>query len=257
MDMTITKGQRDLLIGLAGILIAVVVNFLVASPYNEKTASIESKNKELKPIAEEYQAIHANVDEYEEKISEMKQEGQEILSHYPSGIEREDQLMLWANIGGSYPDALALGDIELEEWDAVAIQGIEEGEIPAAQITYDEDGNPKISDDLAKSASADYKLFAGVSAMEFASTYDGLKYMLTYIQSQNDRNSIDALEIEYDEETGFLKGAVGVRQYYVLGTDKEYMPTFIPSVLTGVDDIFHSGNGNLSDEKEENPERDE
>lgn len=250
MDMTITKGQRDLLIGLAGVLIAILVWFLVATPYKEKTEVLASENETLKVTAEEYQQVHAAREQYEEEIITCKSEGEEILSHYPSGIEREDQLMFWANTGSIAPDILGIGDIELGEWDTVAIAGADEEEVAAA-ITYDEEGNPQLSDEAANSVNSDYQLYAGISAMEFACTYDGLKYMFGYIQSQNDRNSIDALEIDYDEETGFLKGAIGVKQYYVQGTDKEYVPAFVPSVLTGVEDIFHSGNGKLTDVREE------
>lgn len=250
MDMTITKQQRDLLIGLAGVLIAVLVWFLVATPYKEKCDALKVENESLKPTAEEYEAVHANRGEYEQGIIDLKAEGADILSHYPSGIEREDQLMLWANIDAAYPDELAFGDIELGDWDNIAITGVEVGAIDESQVTYDEEGNAVVSDDVANEVTADYKLYAGISSMEFASTYNGLKNMFRYIQTQNDRNSIDAFEIEYDEETGFLKGAVGVKQYYVQGTDKEYMPSFIPSVISGVEDIFHSGNGVLGEENE-------
>lgn len=251
MDMSISKQQRDLLIGLAGVLLLVVIWFLVVTPFKDKKASLVSENETLKPKAEEYQAIDANLSEYENGILNFDSEGAEILSHYPAGIEREDQLMFWTNLGNSYPNTLGIGSIELGEWDSVAISGVEEGAVSSEDIEYDEDGNPVVSDSVANEVQAEYKLFAGVATMDFASTYGGLKDMIAYIQSQNDRNSLDVIQVEYDDETGFLKGGIGVRQYFVEGTDKEYTPSFIPSVYSGVDDIFNTSTGNLDTPRED------
>lgn len=245
MDMTITKQQRDLLIGLGGVLLAIVIWFLVATPYKEKADALKADNAALRPKVEEYQAVHARVEEYQNELTVLQNEEAQILSHFPSDIQREDQIMLWSNIDKQYPLDLAFGDLELGDWDTVAIAGVEEGSVNGGEITYDEEGNPQVSDAVANAATADYKLYAGIMTMEFASTYEGLKDMFRYIQSQNDKNSIDAFEVEYDVETGLLHGGVGVKQYFIVGTDKEYVPSFIPSVPTGVSDIFHTGDATV------------
>ena len=83
-------------------------------------------------------------------------------------------------------------------------------------------------------------------AMNFACTYNGLKYMINYITSQTNKNSIIGFEIYYDEETGYLTGAVGVELYYIEGLEKEYVPTFIPAVPKGLSDVFHTGADTVS-----------
>lgn len=243
MDMTITKSQRDLLIGLAGVLIAVACWFLVASPNIEKREALETENATLRPKAEEYQAVHARVDEYKESIVTLTNTENEIVKHFPARIEREDQLMFWSNVDAAYPMDLRFGDIELGEWDAVAVAGMEEGQ--ESEVTYDEEGNPIVSDSSVPEIQADYKLYGATMAMAFASSYDGMKNLFAYVNSLNDKNSIDSFEIYYDESTGVLQGSLGMRLYYLEGTDNEYQPYFVPSVPTGVDDVFRTGGMDL------------
>ena len=254
MDMTISKGQRDLLIGLAGVLIAVLCWFLVASPYIEKRKALEAENETLRPKAEEYQAVHARVDEYKESIVTLTNKENEIINHFPARIFREDQLMFWANIDNAYPLDLAFKDIELGEWDAVAVAGMDEA--AQEQVTYDDEGNPVVSDSTVPEMNADYKLYGATMAMNFASTYTGMKEMFNYVNALNDKNSIDTVSIEYDEETGLLQGVMGMRLYYIEGIDKEYQPYFIPSAPTGVEDVFRTverfvGEEENSEESEE------
>ncbi len=238
MDMTITKSQRDLLIGLAGVLIAVLCWFLVATPSIEKKDSLEAENETLRPKVEEYQAVHARVDEYKSSIVTLDADSEEIVRHFPSDVQREDQLMYWANIAASHPLNLVFEDIELGEWDAVAVAGIDESSSDV--VTEDEEGNPIINDEDVPDMAADYKLYSATMAMDFGSTYEGIKDMLKYIQSQNDRSSIETINVYYDEESGFLVGALGLRLFYLDGTGKEYQPQFIPSVPTGVEDVFRT-----------------
>lgn len=248
MDMTITKSQRDLLIGLAGVLIAVLCWFLVASPNIDKREALEVENETLKPKAETYQAVHARVDEYRASIASLSIEEEELISHLPSMIEREDQLMFWSNIASSYPYDLRFDDIELGEWDAVAVAGLDESTVDTTAITTDENGNPVIDDAAIPTAVADYKLYGATMDMNFASTYSGLKFMLNYIYSQNDKNSIEGIDVTYDSESGYLMGELFMELFYVEGTGKEYVPSFIPSVPSGVDDLFHTEGVGLIDQ---------
>ena len=245
MDMTITKGQRDLLIGLLGVLIAVVVWFAVASPTKEKTDALINENNTLKPKVEEYELRDARLDEYKLGIVQNDAEIETITARFPSMVEVEDEVMFWANIDNAYPFQLAFKDLEMEERDAVAIAGIEDtGE---ATIAYEEDGSATISDTDAEQLSAQYKLYGAPMSMNFICTYDGMKDMFEYITSQYNRNSINAVEIAYDEETGLLTGAIGMELYYIEGLDKEYNPPFIPSIPKGQSDVFHTASSDFDE----------
>ena len=238
MNMQVTKGQRDLLIGLLGVLIAVVVWFLVASPTKEKTDALINENNTLKPKVEEYELRDARLDEYKLGIVQNNAEMETITARFPSAIETEDSVMFWANIDNQYPFQLAFKDLELDERDPVAVAGIED--TGDATIAYEEDGSATISDADAEQLTAKYKLYGAPMSMNFICTYDGMKDMFEYITSQYNRNSINAVEIAYDQETGLLTGAIGMELYYIEGLEKEYNPPFIPSMPKGQSDVFHT-----------------
>lgn len=228
MEMSFGKKERDLLIGLAGILVAVAVWFLYTSPTMDKTDAIKAENETLRPKAEEYQAVYANLQTYQDGIVTLTAEKEDILAHFPSKIEREDELMFWSNFDKRQPEALGLGAIEMSETEAYPLA-------EATEVQYDADGNV-----IESESGNSYMLYGMPIAIQFASTYDGLKELANYVYSLNDKTTIDLLDVNFDSSTGFLTGSVGIVKYYITGTDKEYVPERVPSVMTGVDDLFHT-----------------
>lgn len=239
MKMNLGKKEISLLIALGGILCAVLVWFLVASPTREKTEVLENENVTLKAKAEEYEAVNARLGEYTNNIAMYEAEKADIISHYPVRIETEDQVMFWSDIDILDPVELGFKDLEIEQRDPIAVSGIEDtGE---ASLTVDEEsGSMTISDSDVGELTASYKLFGAPTGMNFACTYQGLKKMIDYINSQYDRNSINQIEVSYDDSTGYLMGSVWVNLYYIEGLEKEYQPKFIPSVPKGQADVFHT-----------------
>ncbi|MCR4787625.1 MAG: hypothetical protein K5888_03470 [Lachnospiraceae bacterium] len=238
MNMQVTKGQRDLLIGLLGILIAVAVWFLVASPTMEKTQKLEAENNTLKPKVEEYELRDARLDEYKLGIVQNNAEVETITARFPSAVELEDSVMFWANIDTAYPFKLRFKDLKLAERDPVLVAGAED--IDDASVIYEEDGSATISDETAENLSAKYKLYGAPMGMNFICNYEGMKDMFDYIVNQYNRNAINNFEIAYDDETGLLTGEIGIELFYIEGLDKEYTPPRIPSVPKGQSDVFHS-----------------
>ena len=245
MDMTISKGQRDLLIGLLGVLIAVGVWFLVANPYREKTETLKAENEQLKPKWEEYQAVAANVEEYKTRIIDADANKEEIIAHFPSMLEREDQIMYWANAASkmSEEEEMDFSNLGMGPWTMVEVEGLNTEEQPQVDVEYDEEGNPIVSDDTgaAQTSSSNYELYTDTLQMDFQCTYNGLKDFTQYVLAQNDRNRIDRLEAYYDPATENLMGNMSLALYYLTGTGKEYVESPIPSVVSGSYDPFRTG----------------
>lgn len=238
MNMKIGKKEISLLLGLAGIAIGVLVWFLIASPTMDKTTVLKNENATLKIKAEEYEAVNARLAEYTNKIAEFLAEKEEIVAKYPSEIRTEDQIMFWANIDVVDPTNLAFKDLEIESRDPIAVAGVEG--FDEASVNMDANGNVTLTDEEAIDIVATYKLFSAPTGMNFASTYDGLKIMVDYINSQESQNSINQIEVAYDKELGVLTGSIWVNLYYIEGLEKEYQPTFIPTVPIGQADVFHT-----------------
>lgn len=234
MNMSISKKEINALIIVLGLGIAIAAWFLVASPNKEKTDALVAENATLKPKAEEYEAANARLDEYELGIAANEAEIGAILEGFPSDVQLEDVIMFWANIDKAYPDVLRFKDLEIEEVDPVAVTAIEDmnGVEPTA------DG--EITDEDAAKIIAGYKLYELPEGLNFICTYEGLKKIFAYLQSQGNRCSLNQIEVEYDEETGALTGSFWVNQFFLEGTDKDYMPPFIPAVPKGQANVFHT-----------------
>lgn len=239
MKKGISPKERDMLIGLVGVLIAVAVWFLYASPTIEKTDALRSENTTLSVTASEYESVNLRVDEYSEGIIKNGAEVLEVTDRYPGEVRTEDQLMFWANISSSYPLQLFFGDIEIEERDAVALTGVED--LGDVTVTDNEDGTFTVADSDVEDITAKYVLYGAPMGMNFNCTYEGMKNMFNYIIKQYNKNVILGTEIKYDETTGVLTGNIAVELYYIEGLDKPYTPTFIPAVPAGQKDVFHTG----------------
>ncbi len=240
--MTLTKGQRDLLIGLLGVLAAVLVWFLVASPYREKTAALRAENEELQPKYEEFQAVVENIEDYKTRIIDADAAKEEIIEHFPSYLEREDQIMYWATAAGQFSEDMMFSNLGMGDWSLVSIDGMSGGEEQQqVDVEYDEEGNPIVSEEPTVN-NAKYELYTDTLKMDFQTTYDGLKDFTQYVLAQDNRNKIDKLSVYYDDATQNLLGNMDLALYYLTGTGKEYVEyNPVPSVVKGASDLFSTG----------------
>lgn len=243
--MSISSKERDILIGFFGVIIAVLVWFLYASPTIEKTDALKNENVILSEKASEYESVNLRVGEYKEAIITNGAEILETTDRYPGEIRTEDQIMFWANISSSYPLQLFFHDLAIEERDPVAVAGVED--LGGASVTDNEDGTYSIPDSDVEDITAKYVLYGAPMGMNFRCTYEGMKDMFNYIAKQYNRNAILGTEITYDESTGVLEGSIAVELYYIEGLDKPYAPTFIPAVPAGQTDVFHTGTSELDE----------
>lgn len=219
--MKLDKKTLILLVVLAGIAVLVAAWMILAKPLKTKTATLEAENAELKVKAEEYEAVNAQRTVYEEGIETLKAERADLLAAFPAGMTREDEIMYWANMERANASTLRVNNIVMSGWEEVYVEG-----------------QPEVTEEGA----SQLHLYKGPVNYTYVSTYDGLKDMVNYVFEQADKKSIRNLTAAYDSSTGNLSGSIDIDMYYMVGTGNEYVPVSIPSVPTGVTDIFHSTN---------------
>ena len=73
-------------------------------------------------------------------------------------------------------------------------------------------------------------------------TYDDFKGLVRYIYNQQERQSIQGVNISYNGDDGKLSGNMNLNTYYLLGTDKVYGEPYIPDMPMGVQTIFGNVN---------------
>ena len=227
--MKLGSKEKNLIKVLLGVVLAVLVWMFVASPIRDKKNALAAENEELRVKKEEYEAVNAQKTKYEEGMTALQAERAELLESYPSGMLREDEIMYWANMERANTGQLALESIGMSGLVEVFVDGFE---------TSEEEGATKLH------------LYRAPVTYEFKSTYDGLKGMADYVFAQNDKKSIEALSAAYDDATGNLTGTLDMNMFYMVGTGKDHVPATIPSVPTGVSNVFHSNNTKVITEAE-------
>lgn len=224
--MKMDKKTINLIIGLIGIIILVVAYMAIAKPMKEKTAQIEAENVGLKEKADEYEAVNAQRPKYEQGIVDLTATREELLASFPAGMTREDEIMYWANMERANYSVLNIDNLVMSSWSEVFV-----------------DGQPSYSDE---EGATQLHLYSAPVNYTYQATYQGVKDMVSYVFAQTDKKSIENLAVSYDTQTGNLVGTIDINMYYMVGTGNEYKPYTIPSVPTGVTDVFHS-NDILSD----------
>lgn len=227
--MKLGSKEKNLIKVLLGVVLVVLVWMFVASPIKEKKEALAAENAELKVKKEEYEAVNAQKAKYEEGMTTLQAERAELLEAYPSGMLREDEIMYWANMERANAGQLALETIGMSGLVEVYVEGFEASE---------EEGATQLH------------LYRAPVNYGFKSTYDGLKGMADYVFAQNDKKSIEGLSASYDDTTGNLVGSMDMNMYYMVGTGKDHVPATIPSVPTGVSNVFHSNNTKVITEAE-------
>ncbi len=226
--MKLGNKEKNLIKGLIGIVLAVLVWMFVASPIKEKKEALAAENETLKVTKDEYEAVNAQKAKYEEGMTALQAEREELLKDYPSGMLREDEIMYWANMERANTGQLALSAIAMDGFSEVIV-----GEPPT-----EEEGATQLH------------LFRAPVNYTYKSTYDGLKSMVDYVFAQNDKKSIEAVNASFNPETGNIEGTMNMNMYYMIGTGKDHTPATIPSVPTGVSNVFRAENAKVMMEGE-------
>lgn len=259
----LTKKDEYLLIGLAGVLFLVIAWFLIASPLQEKTATVKTENVELKSKAELYQAVNAQLSTYEKGIEDYETKKTDIINKYPSQITKEDEMMFWVNMENNLYNQMAVTTLNFTELtevlpvaDETAQTDTTTTDTTATDTTTTEatteaateaatdaaaDGTATTTD--ATATALDVHLFKAPINYSFQATYDGLKNMMYYLLNDSNRKNIENINITFDTETGNLTGSMDVNLFMMTGTGREYRPLSIPATSKGVSDIFHTAEG--------------
>ena len=219
--MKLGNKEKNLIKGLIGVVLAVLVWMFVASPIKDKKEALAAENESLKVTKDEYEAINAQKAKYEQGMTKLQAEREELLEDYPSGMLREDEIMYWANMERANAGQLILESIAMDNLQEVIVDGA-----PAS----DEEGATQLH------------LYKAPVNYGFKSTYDGLKGMVDYVFAQNDKKSVETVSAAYNNETGNLEGSLVMNMYYMVGTGKDHTPATIPSVPTGVSNVFNATN---------------
>ncbi len=237
MNMKLKKSDVNILIMLLGILIPVAIYFFVYTSFTEKTAAMNADNETLQTEVDYLQDLADHKQQYIDDTAAMQIQIDEIKSRFPAEYKPEDDIMYIIGVENDYGaeiPTIAMGTSSMIE---VAAAAEETAEAPAegAEATDDAAG------DTVDTTTPAISLYQTPISVSMQSSYRSLKDIVTYINTDTDRKSIDSLSVVFDTETGLLASTMAFNAYSLTGTEKEYAAPQVNGVFYGTSDIFNTG----------------
>nr|MCR5655175.1 hypothetical protein [Lachnospiraceae bacterium] len=240
------KSDINILIMLAGILLAVASYFFIYSSFTEKKAVLDGENAALQAEVDELQKLADNEQFYIEETERMDTEIQEVIAQFPAEVRAEDMVLyaiklennndIWVNslsidettevpVLMAAPvtnDAPVEGDAIDDTAEAPAV---EEAEVPADDTAA--------APAPAAGLSSTVRLYSSPFTVNYKVTYRSIKDILSDIVNADERMNIQLVDLAYDADTGCLVGDVGATMYTMPGTGKSYEVPTVNGVSIG------------------------
>lgn len=273
MNMEITKKDASLLIGLFGVLVAVVVYYLVFMPYTEKADSLKSENISLNSKVQTLQLLANDYDNLQQQTKDNQETLKKILERFPSDVKEEDMIMLAVQLQsqgaydsitgltiGEATDVYAVTDLDNRVAETVSGRlGTTTSGEDSSETAVAEDGTPtetvtetpvEETEETPGQLNLDgnYVLRERTGEITGTSSYEGFKQAIQMLTERNDRTQIDVMA-SYDIETGLLDSSMTITTDFMTGTGKPYVTPTIPFVPQGTGNIF--GTVDLTKQAEE------
>lgn len=269
MNMTLSKKDIGLLLGLFGVIIAVLVYYYGYMPYTEKTRILESENRTLETRVNLLQALANQRDDLVASKKESEEKTLEILERFPADVREEDIIMLAVQLQNDAPyeyitgvqiglpvEVYAVPDMDAQvESQVAAYFGTAGQSVQPATATAETVVTPA---DIASDTQADtqaggislegnYVLKSRSADITAVTTYEGFKNAINMITQRNDRTQLSVMA-SYDIESGLVDSDVSLVTNYMEGTGKQYVAPVVPFVQQGTENIFGTVELTVSEE---------
>lgn len=248
---------KNLLLGVAMVAVAAIAFMMVIKPNYEATQALNGEIATLEARLAELQAKEADRAIYEAGIVRNNQEFEEILAKFPPGIEQENYLdflgkmeddekideLTWDSLnftenvefytlgsGGGATTATE-GGAGTTEAGATTQETTE-----AAQATTD-----TTTTNTGTVTPSSGEEMVGVSTaitVNYRGDYKGIKNMLAYIVGNEDRMTIDSMNIAYDTEEKELSGSFNFNLYAITSPSRRLEAPVVEGVDIGSKNIF-------------------
>lgn len=206
-------------IALIGTIALVMVYVFVYMKFTTLTETLEATNNSLQRDVEVLKEYYENMDRYQQDITAMREEIDEMLAEYPADAREEDVLMLAVNM--QEENVVNFSNINMEQPALVA--AVPQNIVVAAAV---ENMNSEV----------DFMEKKSTYVME--TDYSNLKGLVETIYASNNRIAINNIALTMDEAGKILSGNIDVSFYSAQGTGKEYEAPDIAEYISGVSDLF-------------------
>lgn len=227
--MKISKKDAQLLIVFLGVLIIAFTYFFIFTKYKDKTDILEAENAVMQDEVTKLEALDVQKQTYISQIELYDSENVMLQSEYDSGYTPEDDIMYIAEMEGDSANEVTVSYLNF------AVPVLQPAVITT---TTGEMGMVPVDNGVV--------MFKVPMDFGFSVTYEGLKNTLNYIYTTGGKKSIDSINLTFDTATGQLAGNMMANRFFLSGTNQIYSPTSIPTMGSGVENIFRTADGYMN-----------
>ena len=206
--MKLSDRDKKLLLILGIVLVVVVPLLFVFKPLAEDVKDEKTKMEASQKTLDELKAKDAYRATFQENIDKMLANIADIMKDFDGRLNQEDVILYARECAEELPfliDAMSFSDTT---------------EIPISVIEKDGTG---------ASNTKEYTFLMTQTAIEVLTEYDAFKAYLDEITNNEYAMSVVGVDVEYDDETGRIKGTYLVSQYAIAGDGREYRSFEIPA----------------------------
>lgn len=228
----ISRGQRNFLLFLLSAAIVFFSIWYVMKPNWEKRAEILDEKEVRLAYYNDLKAKDQNRQQYIDDTAMYKAGYEEILANFPSEIYQENIIMYMQGIKDEYEfrfPSVSLGQDTLFYTLGTGATG----DVSLSDSAPAEDG------EVVTTTTPDevYNCFAASFPSTYAGSYEAIKDVIDYIEESDFRMTVDAVSIEFNEQTGDYEGNFTFSAYAVNGGDRTTDQVDV-NVPVGTDNIF-------------------
>lgn len=250
-----SNGQKTALLVFLGIAIGALSIIYVAKPNWEKRAALITENAALQQRLTELQGKQARREEYIAETEEYRAKFNELLDAFPADLNQEISIMFMQGIRDSNDfeiDSLGLG--AQEQFYVLGYGGGDAAITSPAPTEAETEGTEDAATEAAPTDLAvggvtdtsNYECYRAAFPITYKGSYESLKDVVAYINTNKDRMTVNTVDIAYDSDADRYTGNMNVMCYAIESEDRPERSVELNDVEIGVDNIFIGAGGTSS-----------
>lgn len=251
--MKLGNTEKAIIMIVVGVAIALLAIVYIAKPNYESAQSIAAENVTLQARLDELNEKQSHREETLAETAEYEEEYDTILNSFPADLNQEIIIMFLEGIHDSNEmnwQSVSMGREEqfytLGSGGADASIATDDTADTSTEASTEEASSEEQTTDVAATdgtatTSTGLQCYRAIFPIAYAGSYESLKNVVNYVDTNSDRMTINSIDIAYDETNDVYTGNMELYCYAVKGEDRPERSVELNEIQTGVDNLFNTG----------------
>lgn len=251
--MKLGNTEKAIIMIVVGVAIMLLGIIYIAKPNYESAQSIAAENVTLQARLDELNEKQSHREETLAETAEYEEEYDTILNSFPADLNQEIIIMFlegihdsnemnWQSVSmGREEQFYALGSGGADASIATDDTADTSTEASTEEASSEEQTTDAAATDGTATTSTGLQCYRAIFPIAYAGSYESLKNVVNYVDTNSDRMTINSIDIAYDETNDVYTGNMELYCYAVKGEDRPERSVELNEIQTGVDNLFNTG----------------